>query len=350
MNKIQEFRFDLQGELDAEASEGFCNKWIVRRRDKEGNQYKFWVKIGANDWSGFYDHQSLGEYLYYQVAKDLGLERYVLPYHLCIVNLKDSTGKVIPTLGCYSLSMNKEDEELISLDKLDRERVYESNGEGEVEYKDLIVSLSKRTEIPVGNIRAWLDVCILLDSICLNTDRRMANLAVIRNKDTGKFRLAPIFDSGQSFLLKDNLCVTYSWDDYIIANESIFSKLLLRDSNRFHDYDMTLTHFYRTEKGREKLKVLATKDFVNTRNSLDVVYKIFGSDLDSQWDSETQQKVKAMRKAVYPAIEINERNFIMNMLLGRADTVINQRRPEFVPKSPSDYDKKAYETYYRYFR
>lgn len=350
MNKIQEFNFELKEDLETEATEGFCNKWVINRRDKDGRHYKFWIKIGANDWSGFYDHQSLGEFMYYQVAKDLGLEKFVLPYHLCIVNLKDSTGKVIPTLGCYSLSMNRENEELISLDKLDRERVYKSNEDGAIEYKDLIVSLSKRTEIPVGNIRAWLDVCILLDSICLNTDRRMANLAVIRNKDTGKFRLAPIFDSGQSFLLKDNLCTVYSWDDYIIQNESIYTKLLIRDSNRFHDYDLPFTHFYSTDKGREKLKVMSNKSFTNTKNSLDIVFKIFGSSLDSQWDSDMQQKVKTIRKAVYPAIEINERNFIMDMILGRAETVINQRRPEFVPKSPSDYDKNTYETYYRYFK
>ena len=349
MIKIHEFNFDLQESLDTEASEGFCNKWVIRKRDKAGKIYTFWIKIGANDWSGFYDHQSLGEYLYYQVAKDLGLEKFVLQYHLCVVNLKDSTGKVIPTLGCYSLSMNKENEEVISLDKLNLERLFPSSEDGEQEYKNLIMSLSKRTEIPIAAIRTWLDVCILLDSLCLNTDRRIANLAVIRNKDTGKFRLAPIFDSGQSFMLKDNLCATCAWDDYNIINESIFSKLLFRDSNRFHDYDLTLTHFYQTEKGKEELKVLAAKKFNNTKNSLDAVYKIFGSGLDNSWDEEIKQKVKAVRKAVYPAVEINERNFIMNMLLGRFETVINRKMPEFIPRTPSSYDKETYSEYYKYF-
>lgn len=350
MIKIQEFNFDLQGSLDTEASEGFCNKWIVRKRDKTGKIYTFWIKIGANDWSGFYDHQSLGEYLYYQVAKDLGLEKYVLQYHLCIVNVKDSTGKIIPTLGCYSLGMNEENEEVITLDKLDMERVLESSGDGAVEYKNLIMSLSKRTEIPVASIRAWLDVCILLDSLTLNTDRRVANLAVIRNKDTGKFRLAPIFDSGQSFMMKDNLCVAYKWDDYNIINENIFSKLLFRDRHRFHDYELALTHFYQNEQGREELKKLRDKRFINTKNSLEIVYKIFGSGFDSRWSDETKQIVRNTRKVVYPAIELNERNFVMDMLLDRFETVINQKRPDFVPRTPSEYDKETYAEYYKYFK
>ena len=111
-----------------------------------------------------------------------------------------------------------------------------------------------------------------------------------------------------------------------------------------------MTHFYQTEKGKEELKILANKKFSNTKNSLDAVYKIFGSGFDSSWNDGIKQKVRTVRKAVYPAIELNEQNFIMDMLLGRFETVINQKRPEFVPRTPSEYDKQTYSDYYKYFR
>ena len=46
----------------------------------------------------------------------------------------------------------------------------------------------------------YLSTIIELDAFLLNEDRHTNNLAVIRNEETGNFRLCPIFDHGLSLL------------------------------------------------------------------------------------------------------------------------------------------------------
>lgn len=339
MYKITTFNFEKDNPLDKEASTGFCDKWKKIVTDKSGRKRTIWIKIGADDWAGYYDHQSLGEVLFYLLAKDLGLDGYVLKYYPCIVNMTDNMGKKISTIGCYSYAMNSEDEVVIPLDKLNMDKVIETHCEPKLEYKDLILSLSKKTEIEVVKVRAWLDVCILLDSIALNTDRRIANLAVIQNTKTKKYRLAPLFDSGQTFFFKDNMLNYTEWDDLAILNNEIYSKLLVLSSTRFHDSDLMYTCFYNTEMGKKKLKQLENKQPTNTIAAMEYFYKVLGD------NSKDNEKIN-----VYPPVTLKEVKFIKGLLRDRMETVIKHRMPGYVPSKINSYDYEVYGEYPKYFK
>jgi hypothetical protein len=54
------------------------------------------------------------------------------------------------------------------------------------------------------NVGPYLTTILELDGFFLNEDRHTNNLAVIRNEETGQFRLCPIFDNGLSLLADEN--------------------------------------------------------------------------------------------------------------------------------------------------
>ena len=69
------------------------------------------------------------------------------------------------------------------------------------DYMDITVKLiSKVTKLPKQTIYRWLYSMVIFDYIICNTDRNTSNFSVIYNKITNKYRLAPYFDNGVSFM------------------------------------------------------------------------------------------------------------------------------------------------------
>lgn len=339
--KIPQFNLDVTDCIDKEASEGYCNKWRKIACKKSGEQVVIWIKAGALEWSNSFDHQSLGEVLYYQLAKDLGMANDVLQYKPCIINLKDSFGKDISIIGCYSNEMNDKDEEVITLDKLDLDN-YEHDSNKET-YINFIKEVCKCTGLEINEFRNYLDKTILLDTISLNTDRRLGNLAVIRNKRTGKYRIAPIFDSGQSFLFMDSLINLYKeWDDFIIVNNNISTKLFLKTDFKFHEENLKLTQYYTTKEGAIKLKELSNCKFNNVISTIKILYEFLGYGHDKNWNDMKIKEVNSKRSKLQSPILLEERDVIIQLIKNRAEVTFGKRKPDFIPNRLTEYDKQTY--------
>lgn len=75
--------------------------------------------------------------------------------------------------------------------------IYELNKQSN-SISDLDHYISILREQGIKNARRKVEEMILLDYLIMNTDRHMKNFGIIRNVDTLEWKMAPIFDNGQS--------------------------------------------------------------------------------------------------------------------------------------------------------
>lgn len=107
--------------------------------------------------------------------------------------------------GCVSHSFQKKQEMLVPFERL--HRAYKGQGlaaelaklprpEDRIRYTvDFVESVTALREVG-----PYLTLLLELDMVFLNEDRHTNNLAVLRNEETGSFRLCPIFDNGLALL------------------------------------------------------------------------------------------------------------------------------------------------------
>lgn len=116
-------------------------------------------------------------------------------------------GKLVP--GCASHNFLERGERLIPLERLHRI----SCGDGLVKIIAGLPSVEERLHYTVdfvGQVTGiedfghYLATILELDAFLLNEDRHTNNLAVIRDNNTQKFRLCPLFDHGLSLLSDTN--------------------------------------------------------------------------------------------------------------------------------------------------
>ena len=112
-------------------------------------------------------------------------------------------GKLIP--GCVSQNFQGKAERLIPLERLHRI----SSGDGLAKIIAKLSSVEDRLQYTVNFVKQvtglegfgrYLATIMELDAFLLNEDRHTNNLAVIRDNNTKKFRLCPLFDHGLSLL------------------------------------------------------------------------------------------------------------------------------------------------------
>ncbi len=169
------------------------------RRSSKGNQMKWqkngiWYKADDNGYEG------LGEYVISKLLEKSSLkkEEYV-DYDLETIEY----GRQVLN-GCKSMNFLKEGESIITL-----ERLFESNyGE---KLTSLLLSIddvgnkikfvvNKTEQITcIDDFGLYLSKILVIDSLFLNEDRHMNNIAVISDKNR-RFRLCPIFDNGAALL------------------------------------------------------------------------------------------------------------------------------------------------------
>lgn len=349
------FRLSLSNSMRNEATSGYCTKW--RKRVKENGKEKYiWIKIGANTWGG-YDHQSIGEVLVSYVAKDLGLDKYVLSYKPCICEFIDEaemqTQRVI---GCYSYEMiDPDEEELIPVSKLDIQRMpVVSNCVTKEEellekYNYFINAVCDKTGINKEEFRNYMDIIILLDDLVMNTDRALCNIAVIKNIHTGKYRIAPIFDTGQSFMLANDMWDESGvWSDAILDN--VFTKNFLNNNILCRrDELLVVSRFFCTPEGIQEREKLAKANFSKTIQVIKRLYESVGFGADEKWTEEERKRAASLRLANHGRIDnpilLQERDFMINLLLGRKRTVLDGYKPTIVPKVLTGFDKTTFEMY-----
>lgn len=107
--------------------------------------------------------------------------------------------------GCVSRNFQGKQEMLVSFERL--HRAYKGRGlavelatlagpEERIHYTvDFVESITG-----LQNTGPYLTLLLELDMVFLNEDRHTNNLAVLRNEETGAFRLCPVFDHGLALL------------------------------------------------------------------------------------------------------------------------------------------------------
>lgn len=182
------FELSIDNALKNGATYGFFLKWRI----KYNNKY-IWVKTSnyielLNTWLW----ESYSEIIAYYLGQDLGIKN-ILKYYPCVVSINNQK-----LFGCYSYDFNEPKESFVSIGRLqtlklvDTRRFYLELDSG---YESLLRQLKNNLGI---DYKDELDNILLFDSVILNTDRHFGNFGFRYNRETNKWRKAPIFDNGCS--------------------------------------------------------------------------------------------------------------------------------------------------------
>lgn len=162
----------------------------------KGNQWKkkergYWYKA---DYLGY---ESLAEIVVSNLLKFSNVSGYVHYFYEEIIYEDQRLN------GCKSKDFLKEDQELVTLEKLYRQftgksltndLVYMDTGE-----KIAFVAEKVRKITGIPDFGRYLTLILELDAFFLNEDRHLHNIALIKN-DFGGYETCPIFDNGAALL------------------------------------------------------------------------------------------------------------------------------------------------------
>ena len=171
------------------------SKRVCTLSTSKGDHPKFkindvWYKIDKFGYEGFAEDVASKLLAMSTLTKN----KFVI-YNSCKLKYE---GKVYS--GCASHSFTDDNEEVITFD-----RILQVNGidnsflrsHGKKSVEKLVETIEMCTGL---NVIDYLKDIITLDTIILNEDRHLNNLAVIYNRRTRTFRKCPIFDNGLSLL------------------------------------------------------------------------------------------------------------------------------------------------------
>lgn len=165
------------------------------RHSSKGNQMKwhtdgFWYKA---DYLGY---EALAEVLASKCLEHSNITHYVA-YQPVSIAYHDEIFH-----GCKSPNFLGETEELLTAERLYFQLYGKSLAKelaGRAVADKIAFFIKTMTDITgLADFGAYLTTMLELDAFCLNEDRHMQNIAVIRN-DAGEFRLCPLFDQGAGF-------------------------------------------------------------------------------------------------------------------------------------------------------
>lgn len=302
------FNLRMKDKIKEEASSGCYNKWKLKY-NKNGETVWIWVKSGYQFFED-YCHEGVMEVIASNLAKDLGIKD-VVEYFPCVLNIEELNGNISRSIGCYSFQFTNDNEEVVSFDDLE---VSSHN------YNNNIKGIAAKTNINELEVRDYIDRCLLIDSLILNIDRHLGNLAVIKNSKTGKYRLCPVFDFGLSM----NAAVTTSVDiqdfsDYELDNYRA------KPYSVCHDAQIELTHYKDNIDGRiETLHMAEDRKLNNTLKCINKMFICFGTDYLDYWNPEQREKANNYRniyKLTLP-IGLGERHYIISTIKRRIEVVL----------------------------
>lgn len=156
--------------------------------------------------------------------------------------------------GCRSLNFKKEQEEIITLERLSRQYT----GFGLAKELGRIADVKQRIQYTVElvetitgleNFGQYLCQMIEMDAFFLNEDRHTNNMAVLYDVGNGEYRLCPFFDMGLSLFADTKEAYPIN-QDYEMCRKKIVAKPFCRDFdeqldavNELYGYQL---HFHRT--------------------------------------------------------------------------------------------------------
>lgn len=298
------FNLRVKDKIKEEASMGCYNKWKIK--DKE---HYLWVKSGDYIFNN-YNHEGVMEVVTSSLAKELGIKD-VVQYYPCVLNIEELDGTISHSIGCYSYQFTAENEEVVSFDDL---------GENCKNYEVLIRNVARKTNISTEDIRDYIDRCLLIDSLVLNGDRHLGNLAVIKNQSTGKYRLCPVFDFGLALHgLATSPTEIQKFSDYELT------EYRAKPFSESHDAQLELTHYKDNIDGKiELLHMIENNTINNTMNHINRMFACFGYDYLSNWNSEQREKADKFRrlyKIEFPML-LGERYYLISAIKRRMEVVL----------------------------
>lgn len=170
--------------ISQNSSGGNLLKWHIANRFIKTSTFK------EHGLQTEYMYESYAEVIASRLAKWLGIPS--VQYQLCEIILDNG----IRLIGCEStdfMNTNTSKYRYISLGNLIALSKFQYTP-GIPGYKQLIAWI----EPSVPGFKNYLDANLLLDYIVINDDRHLNNLGLLRDTITGKFAVAPIFDTGNS--------------------------------------------------------------------------------------------------------------------------------------------------------
>jgi hypothetical protein len=204
---MRQFNLSIGNALQVDSSMGNLLKWHIKTETED-----LYIKTSTyNKYNNIWLYESFSELIASRLFKEMGVNNVTM-YYPCEINLDNG----IKTIGCYSHSFLKDNEKYISLAHLNKNSIISNymmagyNG-----YCQCIEEIYKTLNIEYKN---ELDKILELDYITMNEDRHTGNLGFIVDMTTNKWRLANIFDNGNSlFSLKDVSEFNYSHqlDEYV---------------------------------------------------------------------------------------------------------------------------------------
>lgn len=164
----------------------------------KGNQPKWhigelWYKA---DHMGY---EALAEYLVSRLLAKSNVTDFVI-YDLVHIRYDDKA-----TIGCASANFRRENEMLIPIERLHRQYYGYGLADALATKTDVTekirytVRFVEQTTGLIG-VGPYLAMLLAVDAFFLNEDRHTNNIAVIRNEETKRFHMAPIYDNGLSLL------------------------------------------------------------------------------------------------------------------------------------------------------
>lgn len=303
--KIPIFKVSKIDCMDTEASTGSYAKWKKAVTVKGKKRY-IWIKASDMEF-GCYGKESLMEVVVYLLAEALNIKG-VLMYKPCILDITELNGDVIRTVGCYSFDFTLENEELVPLYSLLGKRQSTS-----ADYRAVIEKMSNTTKISDAEIRNYIDKNILIDALVLNTDRHTGNFGAIKNRVTGQYRVAPVFDNGYALKgLCDGISKEFTDEDMIDYNVKPFDD--------FVDVEMTFTNYSKHDLVQMYININIDKliEFIN------VYFEYFGYGYNESWSEEKRAKVDKLRSKYNVKTDYidSNRTFLISAIKRRIDVVL----------------------------
>jgi hypothetical protein len=194
MSDIKTFNLKISEAMKADSSAGNLLKWTLSINGKQ-----VFIKTSTyNEYNNIWLYESYSEIIVCRLLKELGIKNVVM-YYPCKIRLDNGT----VTFGCYSYSFLKENETFISMAKLHKiGKIDNYMFEGIQGYIQCIKDIKQLLNI---DYKMELDKIITVDWLILNGDRHTGNFGFIYNYSTNSWKIAPIFDNGNSLFSLKNI-------------------------------------------------------------------------------------------------------------------------------------------------
>lgn len=242
---MRTFRVSSDNAIIGTSSNGNLLKWCIKENGR--TIYIKTSSINRNSLATKWMYESYSEAICSRLFKELGVDN-VVQYYLCKIIIDNS----IETIGCYSYSFLKKDEQqltLAHLNKIGKLSNYVMQG-----YNGYIQCI-KEVESTIGiHYKNEIDKIITLDYIVLNCDRHFGNLGFVYNSNTG-MRIQYIFDNGDSLFASKNI-------DGMNYSRELDTYIKSKPFTHIHDEQIKYTDFNYVR--HLKLNITETLKYIDT--------------------------------------------------------------------------------------